>query len=80
MEHPEVGSEWVAKDGRRIRVDEVIVPTVPEIDSVWTKCTVLNPAKGTRRQTTFAIGRFGPPGSARFLTPAPVPAPTFAPK
>lgn len=63
---PDIGSEWVARDGRRMRVKEVIVPPNPA-DMPWCKLDVLNAGKGMRRSTEMSTVNFG---SEKFLRPA----------
>jgi hypothetical protein len=55
---PDVGSEWIDRAGRKMRVDEVNIPTNPE-NMPWCKMTVLNPIKRTPHQTTMSIENFG---------------------
>lgn len=55
---PEIGSEWIARDGRKMRVDEVIIPVDPDA-MPWCKMTVLNPGKRMRRHTEMAVSNFG---------------------
>jgi hypothetical protein len=43
-----IGSEWMARDGRKMRVDEVIIPVDPDAIP-WCKMTVLNPGERMRR-------------------------------
>jgi hypothetical protein len=69
---PEVGSEWIARDGRRMRVEEVIFPVDPA-DMPWTKLTVLNARKGMRKRTEMSTASFGSDISPGFLRPAPPP-------
>ena len=46
---PDIGSEWKDRDGRKMRVDEVIIAPDPA-NMPWCKMTVLNPVKlGTRQ-------------------------------
>lgn len=65
---PEVGSEWYARDGRVMRVDEVIVPVRPE-DMPWAKMTVLNAGKRMRRKTSMSTANFGSDLISAFLRP-----------
>ena len=65
---PDIGSEWIDRDGRKMRVDEVIIPPDPA-NMPWCKMTVLNPVKKTRRQTTMSTENFG--SELRFLSPVP---------
>lgn len=65
---PKIGSEWKAKDGRLMVVDDVITPTIPGA-SPWAMLTVLNPTKGMRRRTTMSTTKFGNSPTA-FLVPA----------
>jgi hypothetical protein len=67
---PAVGSEWIARDGRRMRVDEVIVPVDPDA-MPWCKMTVLNPGKRTRRHTEMSTSNFGRETHSGFLRPLP---------
>lgn len=62
---PEVGTVWKARDGRVMRVDEVIIPVLAS-DMPWAKVTVLNAGKGMRRKTTMNTGNFDP---GAFLQP-----------
>ncbi len=55
---PAVGSLWLAKDGRRIRVEEWTRPVLYPQDDYWARCTVLNPSAGQRHSSTFALKRF----------------------
>lgn len=66
---PDVGSEWIARDGRKMRVEEVIIPVL-ESDMPWCKMTVLNPEKGMRRKTTLSTSNFGSETHIGFLRPA----------
>lgn len=66
---PAIGSEWIARDGRRMRVDDVIVPVDPR-DMPWCKMTVLNPGKRMRRHTTMGIASFGSETHFGFLRPS----------
>lgn len=63
---PPVGSEWLARDGRLLRVDAWTRPTHYPADDYWADCTVLNRAKGQRARTQMARANFG-----TFLVPAP---------
>jgi hypothetical protein len=65
---PEIGSEWIARDGRKMRVDEVVIPAW-DGDMPWCKLTVLNPGKGTRRKTTMSTASFGSETHIGFLRP-----------
>lgn len=65
---PEVGSEWYARDGRVMRVDEVVVPVLPQ-DMPWAKLTVLNAGKRMRRKTTMSTSCFGTDLATAFLRP-----------
>jgi hypothetical protein len=65
---PEIGSEWIARDGREMRVDEVVTPVLAS-DMPWAKLTVLNATKGMRRHTTMATSNFGTDTVAAFLRP-----------
>jgi hypothetical protein len=67
---PENGTEWVARDGRRMRVVEVIVPKDPA-DMPWCRMDVLNAGKRMRRTTTMSTGNFGTDVAPGFLRPAP---------
>ena len=72
MPLPNVGSIWLARDGRQMRVDEVVIPT---LETPWCKMTVLNAdrcGKGTRRKTTMNVASFG----TGFLRPVAIPSPT----
>lgn len=69
---PEVGSEWIARDGRRMRVEEVIFPVDPS-DMPWTRVTVLNASKGMRKHTQMSTANFGSDIVPGFLRPAPLP-------
>lgn len=62
---PEVGTTWRARDGRIMRVDEVVIPP-DAADMPWAKLTVLNPEKGMRRTTKMHTGNFDP---CAFLQP-----------
>lgn len=66
---PAVGSEWLARDGRRMRVEEVVIP-VHASDMPWAKVTVLNARKGMRRKTTMATSNFSDAQWSAFLRPA----------
>jgi hypothetical protein len=68
MTIPKIGSEWIAKDGRKLRVDEVIIPVL-ETDMPWCKMTVLNPGKGMRRKTQMSTHNFGSETYPAFLRP-----------
>lgn len=65
---PQPGSEWLAADGRRVRLGTWTKPTTYPQDDLWVSCAVLNPAKGQRRQTSFTLARFT--GATPFLRPA----------
>lgn len=65
---PDVGSEWYARDGRVMRVDEVVIPTDPA-DMPWCKMTVLNAGKRMRRRTTMSTNSFGTSLATAFLRP-----------
>lgn len=65
---PEVGSEWYARDGRVMRVDEVVVPVDPAA-MPWCKMTVLNAGKRMRRKTQMSTGNFGSDLVSAFLRP-----------
>lgn len=67
---PEIGTEWIARDGRRMRVDEVIIPVLAS-DMPWCRMTVLNASKGMRRTTSLNTGLFGSELHSNFLRPAP---------
>lgn len=54
---PAIGTVWKARDGRIMRVDEVIIPVLAQ-DMPWAKMTVLNPRKGMRRKTAMHTGNF----------------------
>lgn len=66
---PAIGSEWLARDGRRMRVEEVVIPTYPD-DEPWAKVTVLNARKGMRRKTTMGTSNFSDAQWSAFLRPA----------
>lgn len=65
---PEIGSEWLARDGRIMRVDDVVIPTLAQ-DMPWAKLTVLNPRKGMRKRTTMSTANFGTEFVSAFLHP-----------
>jgi hypothetical protein len=65
---PAVGSEWIARDGRRMRVVEVVVPKDPA-DVPWCKMDVLNPGKRMRRRTEMSTANFGSETVPAFLRP-----------
>jgi hypothetical protein len=65
---PDIGSEWLARDGRRMRVEEVIIPVRVE-GMPWAKLTVLNPGKGMRRKTEMSTANFGSETHIGFLRP-----------
>ena len=65
---PKVGSEWYARDGRVMRVDEIMIPVRRE-DMPWCKMTVLNAGKGMRKKTTMNTGNFGSELVSAFLRP-----------
>jgi len=65
---PAVGSEWIARDGRKMRVEEVIIPAC-DSDMPWCKMTVLNPSKGMRRRTSLSTASFGSETHIGFLRP-----------
>lgn len=62
---PAIGTVWIARDGRRLRVEGWTRPVFYPQDDYWSDCTVLNPQKGQRRATTMSLKHFG-----KFLTPA----------
>lgn len=66
---PEIGSEWIARDGRKMRVEEVIYPVDPS-DLPWCKMIVLNARKGMKRRTTMSTGNFSDREYSKFLRPA----------
>lgn len=68
MTIPAIGSEWIARDGRKLRVDKVIIPVL-ESDMPWCKMTVLNPGKGMRRKTQMSTHNFGSETYPAFLRP-----------
>lgn len=49
-----IGSLWKDKRSRIVRVEEIIEPAYL-VDSMWAKCTILNPAKGTRSTSEFGF-------------------------
>lgn len=65
---PTIGSEWIARDGRKMRVDEVIIPVSPA-DMPWAKVTVLNATKGMRRKTQMSTSNFSDAQWSAFLRP-----------
>lgn len=65
---PEIGSEWIARDGRRMRVEEIVIPALPS-DTPWCHMTVLNPGKGMRRKTQLSTANFGSETHIGFLRP-----------
>lgn len=65
---PEVGTEWYARDGRVMRVDEVVIPVDPSI-MPWCKMTVLNAGKRMRRKTQLSTVNFGSDLVSAFLRP-----------
>jgi hypothetical protein len=67
---PVIGSEWIARDGRKMRVDEVIMPVDPDT-MPWCKMSVLNPGKRMRRHTEMAVSNFGRGSYIGFLRPLP---------
>lgn len=67
---PDIGSEWIARDGRLMRVEEVVIP-VDAADMPWAKLTVLNPTKGMRRKTEMSTANFGSDTHFGFLRPHP---------
>ena len=67
---PEIGSEWIARDGRKMRVDEVIIPVDPDA-MPWCKMTVLNPGERMRRHTEMSVSNFGRQSHIGFLRPLP---------
>ncbi|GEC17397.1 hypothetical protein GGQ85_004305 [Nitrobacter vulgaris] len=67
---PVIGSEWIARDGRKMRVDEVIMPVDPDA-MPWCKMSVLNPGKRMRRHTEMAVSNFGRGSYIGFLRPLP---------
>lgn len=69
---PDVGSEWIARDGRKMRVEEVVVPVDPA-DMPWCRMTILNPGKGMRRRTQLSTANFGSETHIGFLRPLPSP-------
>lgn len=56
-ELPEIGSTWLAQDGRTMRVDGFRQPNV--FGDVVADMSVLNPRKGMRKASQQAIRRFG---------------------
>lgn len=67
---PAIGSEWIARDGRKMRVEEVVIPTL-DSDMPWCKMTVLNAGKGMRRRTEMSTANFGSETHIGFLRPLP---------
>jgi hypothetical protein len=64
---PEIGSVWIAGDGRILRVTDVLVPADPSM-CARVKMTVVN-WSGGRRQTTMSTRYFGTSLSPGFLRP-----------
>lgn len=67
---PEIGSEWIARDGRKMRVIRIIEP------GAWQDCprallSVLNPGHRMRGFTEIATSSFGPSVGNSFLKPLP---------
>jgi hypothetical protein len=58
-ELPAVGSVWLAKDGRRMRIDRWTRPTFYPADNYWARMTVLNRAPGQRGKTDMGLAKFG---------------------
>lgn len=65
---PDIGSEWIARDGRVMRVEEVVIPVDPA-DMPWAKVTVLNATKGMRRKTQMSTSNFSDAQWSAFLRP-----------
>ena len=65
---PKVGSEWYARDGRVMRVDEVVIPVRVE-DMPWCKMTVLNAGRRMKKTTTMNTRHFGSELVSAFLRP-----------
>lgn len=65
---PTVGSEWCARDGRVMRVDQVVVPADPAM-MPRAKMTVLNAGRRTRRKTEMSVKNFGSELCIGFLRP-----------
>jgi hypothetical protein len=74
---PEIGSEWIARDGRKMRVDEVIIP-VDQDAMPWCKMTVFNPGKRMRRHTEMSVSSLG--REAHTGIPRPLPGHHHSPK
>lgn len=66
---PVVGSEWIARDGRRMRVDEIDRPVTHGFQPRC-KMTVLNARNGMRRKTTMSVSSFSDEFVSAFLRPA----------
>lgn len=67
---PEIGSEWKARDGRRMRVIRIVDAGIQQV-CPRAVLAVLNPGYRTRSFTEIATSSFGhqPPS---FLIPSPV--------
>lgn len=64
---PEVGSEWLARDGRRMRVEEILPKTTNT--NTMIRMTVLNATGRMKKKTQMHPRNFGDDMSA-FLQPA----------
>ena len=62
---PPIESVWIARDGRRLRVDEWVRMNKGPKTEYGAKLTVLNPSQGCRQSSVMSISNFGP---GRFLT------------
>lgn len=65
---PVVGSEWYARDGRVMRVDEIVLPADVTI-MPRAKMTVLNAGRGMRKKTEMSVANFGDELYIGFLRP-----------
>ena len=65
---PEVGSKWLARDGRVMIVKSVVVPE-PDVMMPYATLRVVNATGRMRRETQMKTDNFGTDLSDAFLRP-----------
>lgn len=65
---PDIGSEWIARDGRKMRVIRIIDPGIME-EFPRALLSVLNPGHRMRGLTEISTSKFGPSCGNSFLKP-----------
>lgn len=66
---PEIGSVWVARDGRKMRVDRVTIPSNPSIEPV-AHVTVLNATGRMKKISILGTHNFSDAQWSAFLRPS----------